>query len=174
MKRMLQMFVIIILALSFMACDLTTYALEASLNPGIDTVEINSSFTDSGVTASYGKQKPKVVVETNTVDVTKVGTYQLIYLVTYQSRSLRITRVVTVIDSIPPVVTLLPGIDTVRVGGSWVDAGVDTHDNSNGLISVVVSGTVNTQLLGKYQITYTVTDPSNNQTVLIRFVSVIE
>ena len=75
-------------------------------------------------------------------------------------------------DSVPPTVT--PAGDTAPViipGKPYVDPGVTVGDNVGGT-GTSVSGTVDTSKVGRYTITYTVTDRGGNTTIVKRVVTV--
>lgn len=141
---------------------------------GIDTVEVHTSYTDPGaLSKAYGFTISNEVIY-NDVDITQVGTYSIIYQVDYRNATKTITRIVTVIDETPPSVMLNPGVDTIHVGDTWVDASVTATDNSLVDVTIERVGTVNTNIKGDYFISYLVTDSSGNQTEMIRYVFVIE
>ncbi|MFP4478373.1 MAG: immunoglobulin-like domain-containing protein [Candidatus Izemoplasmatales bacterium] len=168
--------IILILLITMVSCvdmrDPETLNIE--LNPGVDTVEINTEFNDAGAKASLeGKSHPVQVIENN-VDTSQIGTYEITYQTTFGDVTLEITRYVDVVDETPPSVTLNPGIDTVIKDTEWIDAGVDISDNSGLDVNLEKRGQVSISQIGEYQITYTATDSSGNQTTIIRFVHVIE
>ena len=77
-------------------------------------------------------------------------------------------------DLTPPVITINgdnPAI--VELGGSYTDAGATASDDS-GNATLVTSGTVDTNSLGSYQITYTATDSSGNISQAFRTVNVVD
>lgn len=81
-----------------------------------------------------------------------------------------------VVDVTPPVITLL-GSDFVSVllDDVYVDAGATALDNIDGDITgaIVVSGTVDTSIVGLYELSYNVTDSAGNHAVTVnRTVSV--
>ena len=148
--------------------------LNIFLNPGIDTVEINSTFIDAGAKATVDNVQHNATVVSNNVDVTTLGEYTITYEFTHGEKTLNITRHVHVIDETPPVITLVAGIDTVFVGDDWIDAGANVTDNSLETLSYEAAGQVNTEVAGQYIITYTATDSSGNTESINRIVMVIE
>lgn len=177
MNKFIKLITILSLPLLIFGCsglfkDGSTLTLE--LNPGVDTIEVNSSFNDSGAIATLeGDLYQKVNVIESTVDISKVGEYYIIYQVSFGNNTLTQTRYVNVIDSTPPQITLNPGIDTILVHQPWTDAYVDVIDNSLLEVDVVTYGHVNTSQIGEYEITYVATDAYGNQSSITRYVFVI-
>lgn len=143
------------------------------LNPGIDTVEVNTEFIDAGAKARVGVQDIEIKVIESNVNINKLGSYKIIYEATYNNKTYAITRIVDVIDETPPTVTLKPGIDTVKIDYEWIDAGIEASDNSLEEITIEVKGFVDSKTVGEYEIIYIATDSSNNKTSISRFVSVV-
>ncbi|MFH0991961.1 MAG: immunoglobulin-like domain-containing protein [bacterium] len=82
---------------------------------------------------------------------------------------------VKVIDSKPPVVTLLgPNPMQIEYGSEFVDPGVTVIDKVDPCPSLTVTHNVNTHVLGKYPVLYTATDKSGNSSKVIRAVEVID
>ena len=178
MNKLIKLITILSLPLLIYGCsgifkDGSTLTLE--LNLGVDTVEVNAQFLDSGAIATLeGSPYQKVNVIENTVDTSKVGEYYIVYEVSFGSNTLTQTRYVNVIDSTPPQLTLKPGIDTILVNQPWTDAFVDVTDNSLLEVDVVTYGHVNTSQIGEYEITYVATDAYGNQSSITRYVFVIK
>ena len=147
--------------------------LSIELNPGIDTVEVNTEFIDAGATATLGRTTHRVTILENTVDVTTVGTYHIIYQTVYHDTVKTLTRKVDVVDQTPPVIELNPGVDTIIRGEIWEDAGVTVTDNSELDVTVTVSGNVINTIAGEYVITYTATDAFGNTSEITRYVHVV-
>ena len=78
-------------------------------------------------------------------------------------------------DTIPPVISLI-GKDTVYVEvlGNYIDEGATALDNIDGNLSssIVLTGSVNTNALGVYGLTFSVKDIANNKTSKTRVVIV--
>ena len=83
-------------------------------------------------------------------------------------------RVVQVIDTVPPVVTLLPGVDTIFVDDEHIDAGIVSSDEYSEELTTVIVTNVDVTEAGTYSIIYTVTDEEGNRTVATRVVTVID
>jgi len=143
------------------------------LNAGQDTVEINTDWTDGG--AIFLLNDTEYIMTTlDIVDNSTLGLYEITYLYDYNSETYSIIRYVIVTDQTVPVIELNLGIDTVEVGETWTDGGVTISDNSLEDIIATVSGSVDINTAGTYEITYIATDPSGNTSSIIRYVTVIE
>ncbi len=129
-------------------------------------MELGTSYMDSGAKAVDNLEGDisSKVIRTGYVDTTTVGYYTLTYTVSdlYGNMSIPVTRIVQVeIDQLGPRLTL-NGQDTVRVEvfNTYVEQGATAKDNQGHDISNLVTrtGTINTNVLGTYQLTYKVTD----------------
>ena len=147
--------------------------ISAVLNAGVDTVEINTIWTDLGAKLVVNGSEYNMVT-TDTVDTSSLGLYTINYTYTYEDTEYTVSRYVMVTDQTAPEITLNLGIDTVKVNSSWIDAGVSIIDNSGETLTAVITGTVDITTVGTYQITYTATDSSGNVSSIIRYVTVIE
>ena len=132
------------------------------------TVELGSTYTDAGATADGGE----TVTTSGTVDTNTVGVYTITYTATDSSGNQGIaTRTVNVVDTTAPVITVLGNDpETVEVGSTYTDAGA----TADGGETVTASGTVDTNTVGVYTITYTATDISNNAATATRTVNVVD
>ena len=151
---------------------LNVYTVDVSLNGQQEiVVEFGGEFTDPGASASfYGtifQQEPldiPVTVE-GTVDLSRVGSYKLVYSAEYKDVSGFMTRTVKVVDTVRPELSLL-GEETVvlPVGAIYQEPGVTASDNYSGDLTgeVSVAGSVDPAVPGSYTLTYTVTDGSGN------------
>lgn len=82
----------------------------------------------------------------------------------------------TLADTVKPTISLVGGNQTIVQGEAWVEPGYTASDNADGdlTMSVVVSGTVDTNTIGQYTLTYSVTDSADNSTSTTRTVTVAE
>lgn len=162
------------LLLSMTGCtDPSVDYISFELKPGIDTVELQEDYIDPGATAYYGFKKLEVITVINEVDTSRVGVYDIVYQVTYKDLTQTWVRKVTVVDETPPTITLNPGIDTILIGDTWVDAGVTVSDQSQLDVTVTITGQV-VPAVGRYEITYQATDYYGNTSDCVRIVYVID
>ena len=136
------------------------------------TIEVGSTYTDAGVTASdnYDGDLTSSIVEVSTVDATTVGAYTVTYNITDANgnAAAEVTRTVNVVDTTVPVITLLGDATvTIEVGSTYTDAGADAIDTYDGDLtsSIVTVNPVDTDVVGVYTVTYNVTDTNGNAAV---------
>ena len=114
------------------------------------------------------------VVYSGSVDNNTVGVYEIKYDVSDRSgnAAVTLTRYVTVVDTTPPVVTLLPNasgdIDFyVEVFSEYIEPGwelYDEYDEYHGLITTIeVVNNINVNKLNTYTVMYIATDSNGNK-----------
>jgi hypothetical protein len=140
------------------------------------TIECHSSFTDPGATAFDTCAGSLPVTTNGTVNPNQPGTNVLAYTATDPSgNSATNTRTVIVVDTMPPVVTLLGANPlTNECHTAFIDPGATADDTCAGSLSVLTNSTVNPNAVGLYTISYTATDPSGNSTTNTRTVRVVD
>jgi Cu/Ag efflux protein CusF len=140
------------------------------------TVEVGSTYTDAGATATDAVDGTTTVVTTGTVDTDTIGSYTLTYTSTDAAGNAgTATRTVNVVDSTAPVVTVTGAATvTVELGGTYTDAGATATDAVDGTTSVVTTSTVDTDTVGSYTVTYTSTDAAGNAGTATRTVNVVD
>jgi hypothetical protein len=84
--------------------------------------------------------------------------------------------VVNVVDTTPPVITLVgPAVMTVECGTPFVDPGASATDICDPNVVITVNkGGLNTAALGVYSVAYTATDASGNKASITRMVTVVD
>ena len=121
-----------------------------------------------------------ILLVTNPVDTSVIGTYTVTYNVTDSSgnAATEVTRSVNVTDTTAPVITLVGDTQiTVEVGSTYTDLGATASDNYDGDITadIVTVNNVDTSVIGTYTVTYNVTDSSGNDaTEVTRVVNVTD
>jgi len=141
------------------------------------TIEVNSEFEDPGATAFIKQQDYSKDIKTESnLDTSKLGEYQITYTITKDNETKTTTRIVNVIDNISPTIELL-GNQEVKliVGDIYKDDGFIVKDNYDENLSgqVVISDTTNYQEVGVYQITYTISDSSDNVASITRKITIL-
>lgn len=145
--------------------------------PSTVTVEALAGYIDAGATATDTEDGSLTgaIVTTNQVNPDVPGTYTVRYRVTDRSgNTATATRTVRVVDTTPPVITLL-GDDPVLVpaGHAYVEPGATATDAVDGTVPVSVTGTVDTAAPATLTLTYTATDAAGNSTTAVRTVEVL-
>ncbi len=141
----------------------------------------NDPFEDPGATATDnvdGDITANIVV-TGSVDNTTAGTYTLTYTVsdTAGNEAVKTRDVYVSADSSKPSLVLEGDAEiTIYVGETFIDPGATSIDNRDGNISanIIVSGTVDNETAGTYELVYNVSDAAGNSaTPVTRTVHVI-
>ncbi|MCA0152317.1 immunoglobulin-like domain-containing protein [Winogradskyella vincentii] len=146
-------------------------------------LNIGDTYTEQGATATDnldGDISANIVI-TGTVNTAVAGTYFVNYNVSDSSgnAATQVTRTVNVAaDTTPPVINLV-GASTINllVGDTYTEQGATATDNIDGDLtsSIVITGSVDTNTAGTYQIAYNVSDNAGNAaTEVIRTVNVSE
>ena len=114
-----------------------------------------------------GDLTASIVINATGVDTSTVGVYTVFYDVTDSTGNLgSAIRVVNVVDTTPPVITLNgANPQTIEVGSAYNELGATAWDIGDGDLTaaiVVDSSAVDTTALGTYLVTYDVADTNAN------------
>lgn len=152
-------------------------------------VEVDSSWKDPGVTISdvyYSQaQLEPFVKQTNNIDSAVLGSYTVTYTLTDPSKNkaIPVTRIVEIVDTIPPKLVLNYSPDTVDINSLYPDPGVFATDNYDypSDITITKNGTYYSSFpngvakdTGIYTIIYIGTDKSGNRGTVARKVRVYD
>lgn len=145
------------------------------------TIEVKTSYIELGATATdnYNTNLTSQIIKNSiNVDINTIGSYIVTYTVSDSSgNTTTINRTVNVVDTTSPVITL-GGANPleVAVGSLYSDpSGTISIDNYDGNISnniVVNTSSLNTNVIGDYNVTYTSTDSSGNVSTKTRTIQV--
>ncbi|MHC4687322.1 MAG: immunoglobulin-like domain-containing protein [Planctomycetota bacterium] len=117
-----------------------------------------------------------VLIGGDTVDTSTCGTYVVAYsAIDSWCHFALVTRTVEVVDTTPPVITLIgPNTVVLQLGDDYVEQGATAADNCDDDVPVVIGGdTVDTSTPGTYLVTYdAVDDCGNSASQVIRTVIV--
>ena len=152
-----------------------------------EVVEVNTEFdpyVGVSVTDNSGEDIT-VEVELNNLDLTRLGTYVISYTAkdSTGNQAARVNKKITVKDSIAPEFKEFNAFKGdkskelyIVVGSEFTDPGAVFTDNYNleEELVIVTEGTVDTNTIGTYTITYTATDSSGNETTQIRTIHVTD
>lgn len=136
-------------------CGSWTYSPTTPTNSAVTATLAHSTDADSGIATAGGSCTLTSNADTCTVSISDNA----------GNTTVCTSSTVTNIDQEKPVITLI-GSATIEVvkNDNYTDAGATATDNEDGIItSAIVSvGTVDTNTLGDYTITYDVTDSAGN------------
>ncbi len=144
------------------------------------TNECHTTFVDPGATATdtCAGDVTSAIVVTGAVNANMIGTYTLTYTVSDgNGNTSSLTRTVRVVDTTQPVLTLNgASVLTNECHTTFVDPGATATDTCAGDVTsaIVVSGTVNANMIGTYMLTYTVSDGNGNTSSHTRTVRVVD
>ena len=171
--------ILIVLIVSFIGI---TYSFEYSnsgelsfelIGPSNLYLDVDTDYVEYGIKV-YNNEidiSDKVKIDDSMIDTSKLGEYN----VKYQIGDEYIYRKVIVIDKVSPVIKLNGGNEVyILLGGKYEEAGYVVTDNydTNLDSQVNISGTVDTNTEGNYQLIYSVSDNSGNKTEVKRTVIV--
>ena len=152
---------------------------------GEDTValEVGTAYQELNAVATDNVDASVSILISGSVDVQKVGEYVLTYSATDSAgnsasliRTITVTpRVVSVVDSIAPVISLVgPSMLSLDVGSEYTEQGATVTDNVDMGLSVEITGNVDISAVGQYSLAYSVTDSAGNNSTVNRIISVID
>ncbi len=115
----------------------------------------------SYVTEIINKNKVTVAY----VDTTKIGIYTIKYSATIDGKDYAIERIVKVIDTTAPTITVNPTEEKISTSNSTYNVmdGVIASDNSGDVPKVTASSNLSLKQIGVYTIIYTAEDSSGNK-----------
>lgn len=171
--RVMKYLSILLLVFIFTACNPDPTVYETELNPGTDTINLDGTWVDAGAIIVVGEASVNMTT-TDTVDTSTMGLYEIEYTGTYEELSYSIIRYVIVTDIEPPVASLNPGLDTIRINETWTDAGITATDNVDTDLTITVTNEVDTSTAGTYHVEYMIEDDHGNISYITRVVTVIE
>ena len=163
---------------------------------GESLISINqfSDFSDPGAVATdiqEGDISSSIIV-TGEVNTEEVGVYGLAYNVADSegNNAFAVTRTVTIVDVTSSSITLIGDENfTVEGGSTYQDPGISAIDDVDGDISnnvvitctvapentnSIVTGLIDTFVLGEYILVYTITDAAGNSSSISRTVTVVD
>jgi len=140
------------------------------------TLYVGQTYTDLGASATDYLDKTANIITSGTVNTLVAGIYIITYTAidSYNNQS-SIQRTVNIIlDNIIPSIQL-NGLSVIKltIGSNYIEQGITSVDYLGNNLIPVITGNVNTSQVGKYLITYTVTDKSGNINSLIRTIYIL-
>ena len=131
------------------------------------TIELGAGYTELGATADDGST---VTIDDDAfMDV--VGAYTITYTATDGTNQVTATRIVNVVDTTAPIITLNgANPQTIELGAGYTELSASADDGS----TVTIDSSAFTDVVGTYTITYTATDGTNPATPVTRTVNVVD
>ena len=137
-------------------------------------VDLNGTYSEPGALGNDNYTDPINVSISGSVNTSTVGTYIITYSASDSSgNSASATRSVKVINNTPPTISLIgdnPLYHEVKT--AFTDPGATAVDVYGNSLQVATSSTVDINILGNYQITYSAIDNDGNTHSIIRSVIV--
>lgn len=137
----------------------------------VEYVEVNSIYVDKGVIAKdkdgndiTGNVAVVITGSGNAVDTSRIGNqYIITYSVTDNDITAQLSRTIKIVDTKAPEL-IIPSDVAIESSVTSLDLmeGVSATDNSGENIEVTTKGNVDFGVVGKYTITYTAKDSSDN------------
>ena len=150
----------------------TSVTIEASL-----TAYIDNSSGDTISDNSFSLAELTIDVCSNVVS-NAVGTYSVVYTVTDPcGNDASATRIVNVVDTTAPIITLTGEAHVeLLVGSSYTELGATATDIVDGVLTsdISVVSDLCTNILGNYNITYSVSDSCGNSSSVLRQVVIYD
>ena len=164
-------FVILVLCVWIAVGITNEYTIELQVNGSAEvTLEYGTEYRDAGAQAQcWGSHKNKepfeLEVQTQSdLDTSKVGTYRITYTASYQRQTKKVERIVHVVDTQMPVISLVSDPDHYTLPGQvYEEEGFSAMDGHDGDITHKVQ-----RELTDTEVIYTVTDASGNTAELRR------
>jgi uncharacterized repeat protein (TIGR01451 family) len=143
------------------------------------TVECHTTFTDPGAVAHDACAGDFAATASGTVDANTPGTYTITYNASDPSghAAIPVTRTVNVVDTTPPVITILGANPaTVECHTVYTDAGATAADScdTSAIAVTTTSNDVNVNVPGTYHVTYSAHDATGNTATATRTVVVAD
>ena len=144
------------------------------------TIEAGSTYNDAGATATdnYNNDVTSSITVSSTVDSNTIGSYTVTYTASDASgNQATAVRTVIVEDSTPPTIALIGSNPvSVEAGNTYTDDGATASDSYDGDLtsSITTTSDVDTNTVGTYTVTYTVSDSSANSATASRTVNVVD
>lgn len=139
-------------------------------------LEYGANYDDAGISA-YTKFKDisDSIIVKNSVDSSKVGTYDITYKVPYRNDYKIYTRKVTIKDTTAPIITLNGDENfELEYGKEYQEPGFNAEDGYDGNITDKVKVEKVDTENGNYDIHYIIEDSSNNRAEKIRHIKITD
>ena len=151
----------------------TTPPVITLVGESLITLNQKDEYIEQGATAVDDRDGSVEVTLSGSVDTSNTGSYTVNYSATDTTGNTSgVTRTIIVelpSDVVPPVISLIgESVITVIQGNEYIEPGASAFDEHDGNVDVMISGNVNTNVIGSYTVTYSAKDIANNTSSLTR------
>jgi hypothetical protein len=132
------------------------------------TLEVGSAYNDLGATVTDNVDSGLSANITGVVNTGVIGTYTITYSASDRAGNTATprTRTIRVVDTTRPTITINGSSSiTLEQGQTYVEQGATIKDNYDQNLTARITGSINTNTVGTYTITYNATDSSNNSAI---------
>jgi hypothetical protein len=132
------------------------------------TLEVGSTYNELGATLTDNVDSGLSVNITGVVNTGVIGTYTITYTASDRAGNAATprTRTIQVVDTTRPTIALNGSSNIIlEQGQTYVEQGATVSDNYDQNLTAQISGSINTNTIGTYTITYNATDSSNNSAI---------
>lgn len=140
-------------------------------------LELGEEYTEHGAKARFRKENlTKKIKISGNVDTKVIGKYTITYQVNTKEKSKKISRTITVVDKVAPVIKLKGNNPlSVNLDNDYNEPGYTATDNYDGDLTndVKTTNNIDKSKIGTYEVTYEVSDSSGNKTSIKRTVKVV-
>ncbi len=130
------------------------------------TLEVNNPLVDAKIIVTVdGEDRSDLLqIDDSRLDTSTLGTYEIIYYIIYNKRRYEDIRIVKVVDTEKPKITLNGGNIMLLLNEKYEEPGYKVTDNYDKELSsnITVTNEVDNTKAGTYKITYKVSDSSGN------------
>lgn len=138
------------------------------------TMEVGTAYEELGAVVTDNADSNLEYKVENAVNPNVIGIYTVTYTAMDSAGNANTeVRIVNVVDTTAPTISITGDVTTtVEHGESYIESGAIATDNVDAQVEVNVSGTVDSNAVGEYQILYSATDSNGNTSTATRTVLV--
>lgn len=140
------------------------------------TIHLFDAYFEDGATASDNVDGMVNVDISGGVSVGLPGVYTITYTATDAAGNVAtVTRTVTVVDPLPPVINLIGDSEiSLAYGAEYVELGATASDSQGRALQVVIRGAVDSQKLGEQVLTYATSNSTGGVAEVTRTITVYD
>lgn len=138
------------------------------------TMEVGAAYEELGAVVMDNADSNLEYIVENAVNPNVIGIYTVTYTAMDSAGNAKTeVRIVNVVDTTAPTISINGDTTTtMEYGEAYIEPGATAIDNVDAQVEVNVSGTVDSNTVGEYQISYSATDSNGNTSTATRIVLV--